>query len=108
MHKKKIEIVGIPIFIEPKSGNQKLKSSILWNHRLQKQKNPWVLFKLERFVKNKISVCTPEALSAAYSKEMKEHERKFTNVRPVLLKLLREFYFLLNLKKIYIYIKSLS
>ena len=80
LHKKKIEIVGIPIFIEPKSDNQKLENSILWNHRLQKQKNPWVLFKLEGFVKNKISVCTPEALSAAYSKEMKEHETIFRKI----------------------------
>ena len=42
---------------------QKKDRTILWNHRLQKQKNPWVLFKLQDFVKRKISVCAPEALS---------------------------------------------
>ena len=80
LYGKKIEIVGIPIFIEPKSDNQKVENSILWNHRLQKQKNPWVLFRLEDFVKRKISVCAPEALSAAYSKEMKEHENIFRRI----------------------------
>ena len=86
-----IEVVGIPIFIEPyyfakteseisefKSG--KSKNLILWNHRLQKQKNPWVLFNLERFIKSNLSICTPEALSAAYSKEMKEHKAVFNNI----------------------------
>jgi hypothetical protein len=80
LYGKKIEIVGIPIFIEPKSDSQKVENSILWNHRLQKQKNPWVLFRLEDFVKRKISVCAPEALSAAYSKEMKEHETIFRKI----------------------------
>jgi hypothetical protein len=80
LYGKKIEIVGIPIFIEPKLYNQKTENSILWNHRLQKQKNPWVLFRLENFVKKKISVCAPEALSAAYSKEMKEHETIFRKI----------------------------
>lgn len=73
LYGKKIEIVGIPIFIEPNFNIQKADKTILWNHRLQKQKNPWVLFQLEEFVKRKISICAPEALSAAYSKEMKEH-----------------------------------
>jgi hypothetical protein len=80
LYAKKIEIVGIPIFIKPKLDNQKTKNSIIWNHRLQKQKNPWVLFKLQDFVKRKISVCAPEALSAAYSKEMKEHEAIFRKI----------------------------
>jgi len=80
LYGKKIEIVGIPIFIEPKLDNQKAGGSILWNHRLQKQKNPWILFKLQDFVKRKISVCAPEALSAAYSKEMKEHENIFRKI----------------------------
>lgn len=80
LYGKKIEIVGIPIFIEPKLDNQKIENSILWNHRLQKQKNPWVLFRLENFVKKKISVCAPEALSAAYSKEMKEHDAVFRKI----------------------------
>jgi hypothetical protein len=80
LYGKKIEIVGIPIFIEPKLDNQKIENSILWNHRLQKQKNPWVLFRLENFVKKKISVCAPEALSAAYSKEMKEHDTIFRKI----------------------------
>lgn len=80
LYGKKIEIVGIPIFIEPKLDNQKAEGSILWNHRLQKQKNPWVLFNLQDFIKRKISVCAPEALSAAYSKEMKEHEAVFKNI----------------------------
>lgn len=85
------KVVGIPIFQAPyylgKSDSQiqefkkqKQKNLILWNHRLQKQKNPWVLFELEDFVKKNISVCTPEALSAAYSKEMKEHESIFNKI----------------------------
>jgi glycosyltransferase involved in cell wall biosynthesis len=80
LYAKKIEIVGIPIFIEPNFNIQKKDRTILWNHRLQKQKNPWVLFKLQDFVKRKISVCAPEALSAAYSKEMKEHEAIFRKI----------------------------
>lgn len=80
LYGKKIEIVGIPIFIEPNFSIQKTDKTILWNHRLQKQKNPWVLFRLEEFVKRKISICAPEALSAAYSKEMKEHERIFRKI----------------------------
>jgi hypothetical protein len=77
---QKIEVVGIPIFIEPQPKNKKESKLILWNHRLQKQKNPWVLFSLEKMVKENISICTPEALSAAYSKEMKEHENVFRNI----------------------------
>ena len=88
---QKIKVVGIPIFIEPcylgKNDSQiaefkkgKSKNLLIWNHRLQKQKNPWVLFQLERFVKSNLSICTPEALSAAYSKEMKEHESIFRNI----------------------------
>jgi hypothetical protein len=80
LYAKKIEIVGIPIFIKPVLNTQKVESSILWNHRLQKQKNPWVLFNLQDFVKRKISVCAPEVLSAAYSKEMKEHETIFRKI----------------------------
>lgn len=80
LHEKKIEIVGIPIFMEPNFNIQKADKTILWNHRLQKQKNPWVLFQLEEFVKRKISICAPEALSAAYSKEMKEHECIFRKI----------------------------
>jgi glycosyltransferase involved in cell wall biosynthesis len=80
LYAKKIEIVGIPIFIKPNFNIQKKDRNILWNHRLQKQKNPWVLFKLQDFVKRKISVCAPEALSAAYSKEMKEHEAIFRKI----------------------------
>lgn len=87
----KINILGIPIFIPPyylgKTHSevkefqiQKSKDLIIWNHRLQKQKNPWVLFNLERFIKSNLSICTPEALSAAYSKEMKEHESVFNNI----------------------------
>jgi hypothetical protein len=80
LYAKKIEIVGIPIFIEPKSDNTKVSKSILWNHRLQKQKNPWVLFSLDKMVKENLSICAPEALSAAYSKEMKEHENIFKKI----------------------------
>ena len=80
IYPKKINVVGIPIFIEPKFDNIKEPKSILWNHRLQKQKNPWVLFSLEKMVKENLSICTPEALSAAYSKEMKEHEAVFKNI----------------------------
>jgi len=80
LHKEKIKITGIPIFIEPKFDNNKVEKSILWNHRLQKQKNPWVIFALETFLKNKLTICTPEALSAAYSKEMKEHEAVFKKI----------------------------
>jgi len=86
-----IKVVGIPIFIKPyymdKSDAEikefeknKESNLIIWNHRLQKQKNPWVLFELERFIKTNISICTPEALSAAYSKEMKQHEGVFRNI----------------------------
>lgn len=89
--KKDIKVVGIPIFQKPywagktkeeveEFKNNKIKNSILWNHRLQKQKNPWVLFQLEDFIKTRISICTPEALSAAYSKEMKEHESIFRKI----------------------------
>ena len=88
---KTTKVVGIPIFQAPyylgknhsqiqEFKKQKKKGSILWNHRLQKQKNPWVLFELEEFVKKNISVCTPEALSAAYSKEMKQHESIFNKI----------------------------
>jgi hypothetical protein len=68
------KIVGIPIFIDPfkNKNNKKEKNLIIWNHRLQKQKNPWALFLLDQSIKKNIAVCTPEALSAAYSKEMKE------------------------------------
>jgi tetratricopeptide (TPR) repeat protein len=38
------------------------------------------LFSLEEMVKENLSICTPEALSAAYSKEMKEHENVFRNI----------------------------
>ena len=86
-----IKVTGLPIFIPPvylgKSDSQvremrrsKVKNLIIWNHRLQKQKNPWVLFELEPFIKKNIAVCTPEALSAAYSKEMKEHENVFYSI----------------------------
>jgi hypothetical protein len=77
---EKINVVGIPIFMEPKLNNKKEKKLILWNHRLQRQKNPWVLFSLEKMVKENLSICSPEALSAAYSKEMKEHENIFRNI----------------------------
>jgi hypothetical protein len=77
---QKIAVVGIPIFIEPQPKTKKESKLILWNHRLQKQKNPWVLFSLEKMVKENLSICTPEALSAAYSKEMKEHEAVFKNI----------------------------
>ena len=80
LQESKINIVGIPIFIEPQLNNLKNNNSILWNHRLQKQKNPWVLFKLENFIKSNLTICTPEALSAAYSKELKEHEVIFKNI----------------------------
>jgi len=91
LQKDKVNIIGIPIFMEPYYLNKtdleiktfedgKDKDLIIWNHRLQKQKNPWVLFELEKFIKNKISICTPEALSAAYSKEMKENEIYFKNI----------------------------
>jgi glycosyltransferase involved in cell wall biosynthesis len=75
----KTKIVGIPIFINPYENkeNKKEKDLVIWNHRLQKQKNPWALFLLDQSVKNNIAVCTPEALSAAYSKEMKQHENIF-------------------------------
>ena len=86
--KVKTKVVGIPIFREPCFLNKtsaekktikigKEKNLIIWNHRLQKQKNPWVLFLLDQSIKKNIAVCTPEALSAAYSKEMKEHENVF-------------------------------
>lgn len=82
------KIVGIPIFNEPcflnKSKSEKLsiiegkeRNLIIWNHRLQKQKNPWALFLLEESIKKNLAICTPEALSAAYSKEMKENESVF-------------------------------
>ena len=85
------KITGLPIFIPPcYSGKtpvqvrnmrrSKTHNLILWNHRLQKQKNPWVLFELEGYIKEKIAVCTPEALSAAYSKEMKQHEGIFHTI----------------------------
>jgi len=91
LQKDKVNIIGIPIFMEPYCLNKtdleiktfedgKDKDLIIWNHRLQKQKNPWVLFELEKFIKNNISICTPEALSAAYSKEMKEHTGIFKNI----------------------------
>ena len=91
LQKNKIHILGIPIFIEPCYLNKtdlevkllednKTKDLIIWNHRLQKQKNPWVLFELEKFIKTNISVCTPEALSAAYSKEMKQNSLIFKNI----------------------------
>ena len=80
LSEEKINVVGIPIFIEPKFNNKKEKKLVLWNHRLQKQKNPWVLFYLEKMVKENLSICSPEALSAAYSKEMKEHESVFKNI----------------------------
>jgi hypothetical protein len=87
----KINILGIPIFIPPyylgktheevkRFQIQKSKDLIIWNHRLQKQKNPWVLFALDQFVKERIAVCTPEALSAAYSVEMKHHELTFNKI----------------------------
>jgi hypothetical protein len=87
----KINILGIPIFIPPyylgKTHSevkafqiQKNKDLIIWNHRLQKQKNPWVLFALDQVVKERIAVCTPEALSAAYSVEMKHHELTFNKI----------------------------
>ena len=87
----RINILGIPIFIPPyylgKTHSevkgfqiQKSKDLIIWNHRLQKQKNPWVLFALDQFVKERIAVCTPEALSAAYSVEMKHHELTFNKI----------------------------
>jgi hypothetical protein len=82
------KVVGIPIFKKPcflgKSESEKRaimkkkeKGLIIWNHRLQKQKNPWVLFLLEESIKKNLAICTPEALSAAYSKEMKENEDVF-------------------------------
>ena len=85
---KDINVIGIPIFIKPiflKKDRfeqmdflkKKEKGLILWNHRLQKQKNPNILFLLNSVVKNNMAICTPEALSAAYSKEMKEHESIF-------------------------------
>lgn len=85
---KKINVLGIPIFAKPIYLNKdrfeqieflkkKEEGLILWNHRLQKQKNPHILFLLNSVVKNNMAVCTPEALSAAYSKEMKEHENIF-------------------------------
>jgi hypothetical protein len=86
-----IKVTGLPIFMTPsylgKSDSQirdmrrsKIKNLIIWNHRLQKQKNPWVLFELESYIKKNIAICTPEALSAAYSKEMKEHEDIFYSI----------------------------
>jgi len=91
LNTKIIKVVGIPIFQVPcylgkkiseinEIKKQKIKGLILWNHRLQKQKNPWALFELEDFVKRNVSVCAPEALSAAYSKEMKQHESIFNNI----------------------------
>jgi hypothetical protein len=91
LDKKDVRVVGIPIFQKPywmekteeeveEFKNNKVKGSILWNHRLQKQKNPWVLFQLEDFIKTRLSICTPEALSAAYSKEMKQHESVFRKI----------------------------
>ena len=87
----RVHVIGIPIFIEPhylnktdsqiiEFENSKTMDLIIWNHRLQKQKNPWVLFQLEDFIKANISICTPEALSAAYSKEMKKNASIFKNI----------------------------
>lgn len=86
--KVKTKIIGIPIFREPcflnKSPNEKRsvqihkeKNLIIWNHRLQKQKNPWMLFLFGANIRKNIAICTPEALSAAYSKEMKSNEKVF-------------------------------
>ena len=88
---KDINVIGIPIFIKPiylkkdrfeqiQFMKKKEKGLILWNHRLQKQKNPNIIFLLNSVVKNNMAICTPEALSAAYSKEMKEHEDIFKYV----------------------------
>lgn len=88
LSKTETKVVGIPIFKEPcflnKSKGEKLeiiknkeKNLIIWNHRLQKQKNPWVLFLLDESIKRNLAICTPEALSAAYSKEMKENQNIF-------------------------------
>ena len=87
----KLKVTGLPIFIPPcycgknpvqvrNMRRSKTNNLILWNHRLQKQKNPWVLFELEAYIKEHIAICTPEALSAAYSKEMKEHEAIFHTI----------------------------
>ena len=88
---KDIKVTGLPIFIQPcylgktpvqirNMRRSKTNNLILWNHRLQKQKNPWVLFELEPYIKEHIAICTPEALSAAYSKEMKQHEGVFHTI----------------------------
>ena len=88
LSKIKTKVVGIPIFRKPcfleKSPAEKRsiqihkeKNLILWNHRLQKQKNPWVIFMLDIALRKNMAICTPEALSAAYSKEMKLNERIF-------------------------------
>lgn len=88
LSKVKTKIVGIPIFREPCFLNKtqgekrsiqihKEKNLIMWNHRLQKQKNPWILFMLGAGIRKNIAVCTPEALSAAYSKEMKLNQKIF-------------------------------
>jgi hypothetical protein len=47
---------------------------------LQNQKNPWVLFLLREELRRKIAICTPEALSAAYSNEMKQNEKVFYSI----------------------------
>ena len=88
LSKIETKVVGIPIFKEPcylnKTNSEKRaikikkeKDLIIWNHRLQKQKNPWVLFLLDQYIKKNMAICTPEALSAAYSKEMKSNENIF-------------------------------